>query len=203
MKKRITAVTLPKSTVGRRSASTILENRAPILAEFLVGRRLFCRSTNVKSSVDRSADFYGFCHRWNVGRWSPDDRPAVGRCFEEIYIMISAEGRPIIGRQSADDRKTVDQWSLIQESSADRRRYRPLFDRWSPDCRRSSNVVCVIFFIMHVSTSCKKFNHALMLFLDAIHWTNIIWSFCCWISNCFIRMTFRNYVGTSSKKIET
>ena len=35
------------------------------------------------------------------------DRPTVGRSFEEIYIMISAEGRPIIGRQSADDRQTV------------------------------------------------------------------------------------------------
>ena len=112
-----TTVTLPKSTVGRRSASKILENRAtsadcrptsaPILAKFLVGRRLFCRSNQVKIFVDRSADFYGFCHRWSVGRWSPDNRPTVGRRFEQIYIMISAEGRPIIGRQSVDDRQTV------------------------------------------------------------------------------------------------
>ena len=67
-----TTVTLPKPTVGRRSASKILENRptsavcrptsAPILAEFVVGR-LFCRSTLVKSFVDRSTDFHRFCHR--------------------------------------------------------------------------------------------------------------------------------------------
>ena len=130
-------------TVGRRSASKILENRAtsadcrptsaPIFAKFLIGRRLFCQSTQVKSFVDRSADFHGFFHRWSVGRWSPDDRPTVGRHFEEIYIMISAEGRPIIGRQSADDRQTVGRWSFIKESSADRRRYRPMVARLSAD----------------------------------------------------------------------
>ena len=112
-----TTVTLPKPTVARRSVSKKWENRAtsadnrptsaPILANFLVGRRLFCRSTQVKSFVDRSADFHGFCHRWSVGRWSPDDRPTIGRHFEDFFIIISAEGRPIIGRQSADDRQTV------------------------------------------------------------------------------------------------
>ena len=152
-----TTVTLPKPTDGRRFASKILENRAtsadcrpmsaPILAEFLVGRRLFCRSTQVKSFVDRSADFHGFCHRWSVGRWSPDDRPTVGRRFEEIYIMISADWRPIIGRPSADDRQTVGRWGFIKESSADRRRYRPLFGRWSPDCRTMIKCdLCNIFY---------------------------------------------------------
>ena len=103
-----TTVTLPKPTVGRRSASKTLENRAtsadcrptsvPILAYFLVGRRLFCRSTQVKSFVDRSADFHWIWHRWSVGRWSPDDRPTVSRRFEENFIMKSIKGRPIIGR---------------------------------------------------------------------------------------------------------
>ena len=112
-----TTVTLPKPTVARLSVSKNWENRAtsadcrptsaPILADFLVGRRVFCRSTQVKSFVDRSANFQGFCHRRSVRRWSPDDRPTVGRLFEEIFIMLSAEGRPIIGRQSADDRQTV------------------------------------------------------------------------------------------------
>ena len=125
-----TTVTLPKPTVARRSVSKNWENRAtsadcrptsaPILADFLVGRRVFCRSTQVKSFVDRSADFQGFCHRWSVGRWSPDDRPTVGRLFEEIFIMLSAEGRPIIGRQSADDRQTVGRWHFTKEPSVDR-----------------------------------------------------------------------------------
>ena len=112
-----TTVTLPKPTVARRPASKKWENlatsadcrptSAPILADFLVGRRLFCRSTKVKSFVDRSTDFQGFYHRLSVGRWSPDDRPTIGRHFEDFFIMISAVGRPIIGRQSADDRQTV------------------------------------------------------------------------------------------------
>ena len=66
--------------------------------------------------------FSGFCHRWGVGRWSPDDRPTVCRPFKEIYIMKSADRRPIIGRQSAVDRPTVGRWHFIKEPSADRRR---------------------------------------------------------------------------------
>ena len=137
---------------------------APILAEFLVGRRLFCRSTQVKSFVDRSADFQGFCHRWSVGRWSPDDRPTVGRRFEEIYIMISAEGRPIIGRQSADDRQTVGRWGFIKESSAARHRYRPSFGRWSPDCRTMIKCdLCNIFY-----NACMHFMYAIKSCINAI-----------------------------------
>ena len=126
-----TTVTLPKPTVARRSVSQKLENRATsadcrptsatILADILVGRRLFCRSTQVKSFVDRSADFKVFCHRCSVGRWSPDDRPTIGRLFEDFFIMISAEGRPIIGRQSADDRQTVGRLHFIKKPSVDRR----------------------------------------------------------------------------------
>ena len=155
-------VTLPKPTVGRRSASKILENRAtladcrptsaPILADFLVGRRLFCRSTQVKSFVDRSADLQGFCHRWSVGRWSPDNRPTVGRRFEEIFIIISAKSRPIIGRQSTDDRQTVGRCHFIKELSADRRR-RSAVNR--PTVARLSAVhkMWFVFYslIMHVS----------------------------------------------------
>ena len=142
-----TTVTLPKPTVARRSVSEKWENRAtsadcrptsaPIFADFLVGRRLFCRSTQVKSFVDRSTDFQVFFHRWSVGRWSPDDRPTIGRLFEDFFIMISADGRPIIGRLSADDRQTVGRWHFIKGPSADRRRIsavtRPMIARLSAD----------------------------------------------------------------------
>ena len=211
-----TTVTLPKPTVGRRSASKILENRAtsadyrpisaPILAEFLVGRCIFCRSTQVKSFVDRSADFHGFCHQWSVGRWSPDDRPIVGRRFEEIYIMKSAEGRPIIGRQSADERQTVGQWCFIKESSADRRRYRPSFGRWSPDCRSIIKCdLCYIFYnaCIHIMYEIKPYINVILGFssLDVVYKYHLFC--CCWISNWTTRMTFWNYVSTSPKKIET
>ena len=99
----------------RRSVSKKRENRAtsancrptsaPILADFLVGRRLFfCRSTKVKSFVDRSADFQGFCHRWSVGRWSPDDRPTFWRFFHHDIGRRSSDHRASIGRQSPDGR---------------------------------------------------------------------------------------------------
>ena len=101
-------LTVGEQKLGKWARSADCQSTsAPIFADFLVGRRVFCRSTQVKSFVDRSADFQGFCHRRSVGRWSPDDRPTVDRLFEEIFIMLSAEGRPTIGRQSADDRQTV------------------------------------------------------------------------------------------------
>ena len=54
-----------------------------------------------------------------------------------FFIMISADGRPIIGRQSADDRQTVGQWQFIKEPSADRHRisavWRPIIARLSAD----------------------------------------------------------------------
>ena len=124
------SVILQSHYPNRRSVSKSWENRAtsadcrptsaPILADFWVGRRVFCRSTQVKSFVDWSADFQGFYHRRSVGRWSPDDRPTVGRLFEEIFIVLSAEGRPIIGRQSADDRQTVGRLHFTKEPSVDR-----------------------------------------------------------------------------------
>ena len=158
-----TIVTLPIPTVGWQSMSKNFENRAtsadcrptsaPILTDFLVGRRLFCRSTQVKSFVDRSADCQGFCHRWSVGRLSPDDRPTVGRHFEEIYTMISADGRPIIGRQSADDRQTVGRWLVIKEPSADRCRMsaviRPMIGRLSADHKTYFVFYCLLCIYSH------------------------------------------------------
>ena len=74
----------------------------------------FCRSSQVKSFVDQSADYQGICHRGSVGQWSPDDLPTVGWCFEEIFIMISAEGLPNIGHLLADDHQTVHRWHFIK-----------------------------------------------------------------------------------------
>ena len=126
---------------NRRLVSKNGENRAPsaecrptseaILAIFWLADDFFCRSTEVKSFVDRSNDFQEFCRRWNVGRWSPDDRPTfwrnsyhdIGRRLPDRRASIgrlSPDGpsvtfdqRPVgrqtpdIGRHSADDRPTV------------------------------------------------------------------------------------------------
>ena len=42
-----------------------------------------------------------------IGEASGDNRPIVDRLFKEIYIMKSADGRPIIGRQSVVDHPMV------------------------------------------------------------------------------------------------
>ena len=72
---------------------------APSLGDFFC-RWLICRSAQVKSFVDRSADFQGFCHRLSVG----DGRLMIDWLFKEIYIMISAEGRLIDHRASIGQR---------------------------------------------------------------------------------------------------
>ena len=135
--------------IGRRR-SIVSRRRQRLWLNCWSADDFFCRSTQVKSFFDWSPDFHGFCHRWRVGRWSPDDRLTIGRRFEEIYIMISAEDRPIIGRQSADDRQTISRWGYIKDSSADRRRYRPFLGRWSPACRSIIKCGLCYILIMHV-----------------------------------------------------
>ena len=146
-----------RSPDGRWAKNGKIGRRRPIVGRrrhrfwkiFWSGRRLFCRSTQVKSFLDRFADFQGFCHRWSVGRWSPDDRPTIGRRFEDFFIMILAEGRPIIGRQSADGRQTVGRWQFIKEPSADRYRIsaviRPIIARLSADHKLMFVLYCLQF----------------------------------------------------------
>ena len=159
----------------------------------------FVEAPKLKVSLTDPPIFCGFAIGGSVGRLSPDDRPTVGRLFGEIYIMISADGRPIIGRQSADDRQTVGRWLVIErtvkEPSADTCRtsavIRPMIARLSADHKTYFNV---ILFSMHISTLFIKLNNAFMLFGDSFHWTlckNINW-FLCWISNWTICMTIWN-----------
>ena len=183
-----TTVTLPKPTVARRSVSKKWENRAtsadcrptsaPIFADFLVGRQLFCRSTQVKSFVDRSADFQAFCHRWGVGRWSPDDRPTVGRLFEEIYIMIIGVNRPLIARRSVDD-------ILSKNRRQTDAGYRPSFGRWSPDCRPIINVH--LFYIVHNACSALFMKLVIMhLFYFGIYFIGLrVYTSNIWFCNRF------------------
>ena len=87
----------------------------------------------LKVSLTDPPIFKGFV----IGEASGDDRPTIGRRFEEIYLMISAEGRPIIGCQSTDDRQTVRRSHLIKQPLLDRRRIstviRPMIDWMSAD----------------------------------------------------------------------
>ena len=144
---------MSKNSENRATSADCRPTSAPILADFLVGRRVFCQITQVQSFVYRSADFQGFCHRRSVGRWSPDDRPRVGRLFEEFFIMLSAEGRPIIGRQSADDRQTVGRWDFTNEPSIDRLWIsavsRPMITRLSTDHKLWFMLCCLQWMYQH------------------------------------------------------
>ena len=69
--------------------------------------------------------------------------------------MISAEGRPIIGRQSADDRQTVGRWHVIEEPSA---------DRLSADHKFWFVLYCVQYMYAHY-----LLNYIMQLFYFGIH----------------------------------
>ena len=162
--------------------------------------RFFCKSTQVKSFVDR-------CHRWSVGQWSPVDRKKIGRNFEDFFIMISAEGRTIIRRQSADDRQAVGRCHFIKEQSADRRRIssvmRPMIARLVAD-----HTLWFVFYILFtIYLQCIHINyeiyHAFILFWDSFHLTSCtrnIW-FLCLISNWTL-WRFDIIISTSSKRLQ-
>ena len=212
-----TTVTLPKPTVARRSVSQKWENRAtsadcrptsaPILPDFLIGRRLFCRSTQVKSFVDRSTDFQGFCHRWSVGRWSPDHRPTIGRHFE----VFSSWYRPMVARSSGVYRPTIARRSVDDILSKNRRLtdagYRPSFGRWSPDCRPIVNFGLYMCFIVynaciHINYKIRNVYHAFILFLDSFHLTSCtsnIW-FCVGFPIELFVLHFEINISTTSKR---
>ena len=166
----------------------------------------FCRSTQVKSFVDRFADFQGFCHRWSVGRLSPDDRPTIGRLFNYFFIMISVEARPIIGRQSADNRQTVGRWHFIEEPSADRRRIsaviRPMFARLSADHIFWFVLYCVQCIYPHY-----LWNYIMHLFYFWIHfiWPRIQVRDICFFVGFPIELfvwRFEINVSTTSKRLQ-
>ena len=76
----------------------------PILADFVPRTTFFVEAPKLKVSLTDPPIFIGFV----IGEASVDDRPMIGRQFEEIYIMISAKGRQTIGvsigRRSPDGR---------------------------------------------------------------------------------------------------
>ena len=91
---------------------------------FLVGRRLFSDAPKLKVSLTDPPIFRDFV----IVEASGDSLRMISQPFEE-KIMISAEGRPIIGCQSADDRQAVGKWHFSKQPSTDKLGW------WSPDYR--------------------------------------------------------------------
>ena len=126
--------------VGRQKleiSSDFDQKSTLISANCLFGNDFFVDAPKLKDSLTDPPIFRGFVImtvREIVKRWSADSRSTF---FAEFYIMISAEGRPIIGRQSTDDRQTVGRWYFIKEQLPNRRRIstviRPMIARLSAD----------------------------------------------------------------------
>ena len=115
---------------------------APIWAEFLVGRRLICQSTQVKSFVDRSADFQGFCHQWSFGGWPPDDWLMFWRNFHHDIGQRSPDHWASIGGWSPDGRSMTFYQRIISRQTY-------IICRWSPD---SQNVA-------RLSSDCRSMDY--------------------------------------------
>ena len=136
-----------------------------------------------------------------VARWSADDRPT----FWRFFIMISADGRPIIGRQSADDRQTVGRWHFIKEPSADRRRIsaviRPMIARLSADHK--------LWFVLY-SLQCRYppylSTHIVHLFHFGIYFiwrrVQVISGFCVGVLIELFVWRFKINVCTASKRLQ-
>ena len=92
----------------------------------------FCRCIQIKSFVDRPADFHRFCHRWNVGRWSTDSGPTFWRNLHHDIDRRSPDHRASIGRWSSDCRPMT-----FYQRTVDRRRISavilPMITRLSAD----------------------------------------------------------------------
>ena len=155
-----------RSADGRRAKFwKIGRRRHRFWLNFWSADDFFVEAPKLKVSLTDPPIFMGVV----IGEASGDGRPMIGRRFKEINIMISAEGRPIIGRQSADDRQTVGRWVFIKESSADRRRYRPSFGRWSPDCRPIIKCwLCNIFYntCIHIMYEIKSYINVILEFIS-------------------------------------
>ena len=134
-----------------------------------------------------------------VARLSADNR------FEEFFIMTSAEGRPIIGRQSADDRQTVGRWHFIKDPSADRRRIsaviRPMIARLSADHKLWFVLYCLQCMYPHY-----LWNYILHLFYFWIHFiwprVQVISGFCVGFPIELFIWRFEINVCTTSKRLQ-
>ena len=173
------ALILQSHYPNRRSVSQKWENWAisadcrptsvPIVADFMVGRRIFCRNTQVKSFVDRSADFQVFV----IGEASGDGRLMIGRPSVDFLKIFSSWYRPKVARSLGVNRPTIARWSVDDILSKNRRKtdagYRPSFSRWSPDCRSIINVGLYMCYIVY--NACIHINyeiyHAFILFKDS------------------------------------
>ena len=149
---------------------------------------MFVEAIKLKKFIDRSADYQGFCHRWN-------DNPLYAwqsaGFFYEINILRSTESLPIIG-SSTSDRQTVDRWRFIKGSSAVTG-YWPSFGQWSPDCQQIMGLValyCLWYTYPQLQYISK---HVLLLFGITFQWTLV--------TNIIIMFLYQTMTPLNERKV--
>ena len=133
-----------------------------------------------------------------IGEASGDGRPMIGRQSADILKIFSSWYRPKVARSSGVNRPTIARRSADDILSKNRRQTdagcRPSFGRWSPDCRPIITFgMCYIVYnaCIHIN---YEIYHVFILFWDSFHLTSCtsnIW-FLCWISNWTLRMTSKS-----------
>ena len=188
-----------RSPDGRWAKNGKIGRRRPI-----VGRRrhrfwqifwsaddFFVEAPKLKVSLTDPPIFRGFV----IGEASGDGRPMIGRQSADFLKIFSSWYRSKVARSSGDDRQTVGRWHFIKEPSADRRRIsaviRPMIARLSADHKLWVSLYCVYCMYSH-----DLWNYIMHLFYFGIYFnltscTSYIW-FLCWISNWTLPKSVRN-----------
>ena len=132
----------------------------------------FVEAPKLKVSLTDPPIFMGFV----IGEASGDGRPMIGRQSADFLKIFSSRYRLKVARSSGVNRPTIARRSVDDISTKNRRQtgseYRPSFGRWSPDCRPIIN--CGLCFIVYIA--CVHINyeiyHAFILFWDTFHLTS-------------------------------
>ena len=155
----------------------------------------------LKVSLTDPPIFKGFV----IGEASGDGRPMIGRQSADFLKIFSSWYRSKIARQSVDD-------ILLRNRRQTDAGYRPLFGRWSPDCRPIITINHGLFMCYNiVNNACIHTNYdiyrAFILIWDSFHLTSCtsnIWCLC-WICVGFpielFVWHFEINISTKSKRL--
>ena len=143
------------SADGRRAKFWKIGRRRP-----LVGRRryrfwlnfwsaddFFVEAPKLKVSLTDPPIFIGFV----IGEASGDGRPMIGRQSADVLKKFTSWYRPKVARSSGVNRPTIARRSVDEVLSKNRRQTEADIGRWSPDCRPIIKCgLCYIFYNAYI-----------------------------------------------------
>ena len=145
-------------------------HRSRFLQIFWSADDFFVEATKLKVSLTDPPIFRGFV----IGEASGDGRPMIGRQSADFLKIFTSWNRPTVARSSGVNRPLIARWSVDDILSNNRRQtdawYRPSFGRRSPDCRPIITFhLCYIVYNACVRIIYEINNHGLtsILFWDS------------------------------------